>query len=165
MKAHEDLMAELDKTGTHLKYFSQKQDVVLVKNLLASAQHRWEKLTMQIAERARHLDRADHEAKQFRDAWSTLDGWLDASDRSLEAELSVQISTVDPDSIRQQIARHKEFQRSLGAKQSSLDNIYRAGRTLKERCSKDDVQEIQDLLSKLKTKWNNLCLKSVDRYA
>jgi dystonin len=164
MKAHEGLMAELDKMGTHLKYFSQKQDVVLVKNLLSTVQHRWEKATLRLAERARQLDRADHEARQFREAWLALDVWLDASERSLDADATNQISTVDPDAIRAQIARHKEFQRALGSKQSSLDNVNRAGRTLKERCSKNDVEELQDMLTKLKAKWNALCVKSVDRY-
>lgn len=31
---HRETMLHLDKKGTHLKYFSQKQDVILIKNLL-----------------------------------------------------------------------------------------------------------------------------------
>lgn len=31
---HRETMLQLDKKGTHLKYFSQKQDVILIKNLL-----------------------------------------------------------------------------------------------------------------------------------
>ena len=57
-------MIKLDKTGTHLKYFSQKQDVVLIKNLLASVQQRWEKIVSRTAERTRHLERGFKEAKQ-----------------------------------------------------------------------------------------------------
>src|SRR5699024_4065846 len=41
---HRETMLNLDKKGTHLKYFSQKQDVILIKNLLSSVQHRWEKV-------------------------------------------------------------------------------------------------------------------------
>nr|NVI78239.1 short stop [Cucujiformia]NVI78243.1 short stop [Cucujiformia]NVI78248.1 short stop [Cucujiformia]NVI78268.1 short stop [Cucujiformia]NVI78270.1 short stop [Cucujiformia] len=41
--AHREIMLQLDKKGTHLKYFSQKQDVILIKNLLISVQHRWER--------------------------------------------------------------------------------------------------------------------------
>ena len=37
---HRETMLNLDKKGTHLKYFSQKQDVILIKNLLISVQHR-----------------------------------------------------------------------------------------------------------------------------
>ena len=51
VKGHEELMSELDRTGTHLKYFSQKQDVILVKNLLSGVQHRWDKLLLRLAER------------------------------------------------------------------------------------------------------------------
>ena len=54
----------LDKLGTHLKYFSQKQDVILIKNLLSSVQHRWEKIVSRSAERTRHLERGYKEAKQ-----------------------------------------------------------------------------------------------------
>jgi len=163
VKDHEDLMSELDKTGTHLKYFSQKQDVVLVKNLLSSVQHRWDKLLLQVAERQRQLDHADREAHQFRDAWSAFDTWLSCTEDALDADMASPLSTIDPDAIRAQMARHKEFQRALGAKQSVLDTVSRAGRSLRDRCSKTDAVEIQDMLTKIKNKWNNLCGKSVDR--
>ena len=163
VKDHEELMAQLDKTGTHLKYFGQKQDVVLVKNLLSSVQHRWDKLQLGVAERARLLDHADREARQFRDSWSAFDAWLNSTEQTLDADMATPLSTVDPDVIRAQIARHKDFQRALGAKQSALDAVNRAGRNLRDRCSKADAAEIQDMLSKMKTKWNNLCGQSVDR--
>lgn len=34
VSSHREIMLHLDKKGTHLKYFSQKQDVILIKNLL-----------------------------------------------------------------------------------------------------------------------------------
>lgn len=61
---HREAMVALDKMGTHLKYFSQKQDVILIKNLLSSVQHRWEKIVSRSAERTRHLERGYKEAKQ-----------------------------------------------------------------------------------------------------
>ena len=64
IQVHREAMIKLDKTGTHLKYFSQKQDVVLIKNLLASVQQRWEKIVSRTAERTRHLERGFKEAKQ-----------------------------------------------------------------------------------------------------
>jgi len=164
VKDHEKLMRELDKTGNHLKYFSQKQDVVLVKNLMSGVQHRWDKLQLGVAERARLLDHADHEAREFRDSWSKFDSWLDSTEQGLDADMAAPLSTIDPEAIRAQIGRHKEFQRALGAKQSVLDAVNRSGRHLRDRCSKTDAHEIQDMLSKIKNKWNNLCGKSVDRY-
>ena len=71
-------MFALDKMGTHLKYFSQKQDVILIKNLLTSVQHRWEKIVSRSAERTRHLERGYKEAKAFYDGWRDLVqvGWV-----------------------------------------------------------------------------------------
>lgn len=66
VNSHRDHIIELDKTGTHLKYFSQKQDVVLIKNLLLSVQGRWEKLVQRSVERGRQLDDARKRAKQVR---------------------------------------------------------------------------------------------------
>lgn len=63
---------ELDKTGTHLKYFSQKQDVVLIKNLLISVQSRWEKVVQRLVERGRSLDEARKRAKQVRNSAGVL---------------------------------------------------------------------------------------------
>ena len=61
---HREHMIRLDKTGTHLKYFSQKQDVVIIKNLLFGVQQRWEKIVSRSAERTRHLERGYKEAIQ-----------------------------------------------------------------------------------------------------
>lgn len=55
---------ELDKTGTHLKYFSQKEDVVIIKNLLISVQSRWENIVQRSLERGRALDDARKKSKQ-----------------------------------------------------------------------------------------------------
>ena len=67
-----DTMHRLDKLGTHLKYFSQKQDSILVRNELTSAQHRWDKLLSRSAERTRHLDVGYKEAKRFAESWGHL---------------------------------------------------------------------------------------------
>lgn len=64
VNSHREHIIELDKTGTHLKYFSQKKDVVLIKNLLLSVQSRWEKLVQRSVERGRVLDDARKRAKQ-----------------------------------------------------------------------------------------------------
>lgn len=64
VNSHREHIIELDKTGTHLKYFSQKQDVVLIKNLLLSVQGRWEKLVQKSVERGRLLDDSRKRAKQ-----------------------------------------------------------------------------------------------------
>ena len=79
--AQREVMLTLDKKGTHLKYFSQKQDVILIKNLLISVQHRWERVLSKAAERTRSLDHAYKEAKEFHDAWNELYSWLDDAEK------------------------------------------------------------------------------------
>uniref|UniRef100_A0A0B7BLJ0 Dystonin n=2 Tax=Arion vulgaris TaxID=1028688 RepID=A0A0B7BLJ0_9EUPU len=160
VSGHRETMFALDKMGTHLKYFSQKQDIVLIKNLLSSAQHRWEKIVSRSAERTRHLEKGYKEAKQFYDSWKDLIQWLTDAEQALNSETTI---SNEPEKIRSQIAKHKEFQRRLGAKQPVYDSISRAGSTLQTRCPSDDKPAIQALLADLKGRWNAVCGRSVDR--
>ncbi|KAH0622054.1 hypothetical protein JD844_023976 [Phrynosoma platyrhinos] len=161
VNAHRDQIIELDKTGTHLKYFSQKQDVVLIKNLLISVQSRWEKVVQRLVERGRALDDARKRAKQFHEAWNKLTEWLDESEKTLDAELEI---ANDPDKIKMQLAQHKEFQKALGAKHSVYDTTNRSGRSLKEKTTlADDNLKLDDMLSELRDKWDTVCGKSVER--
>ncbi|XP_016852514.2 dystonin isoform X25 [Anolis carolinensis] len=161
VNAHRDQIIELDKTGTHLKYFSQKQDVVLIKNLLISVQSRWEKVVQRLVERGRALDDARKRAKQFHEAWNKLTEWLDESEKTLDAELEI---ANDPDKIKMQLSQHKEFQKALGAKHSVYDTTNRSGRSLKEKTTlADDNLKLDDMLSELRDKWDTVCGKSVER--
>ncbi|XP_014426859.2 dystonin isoform X19 [Pelodiscus sinensis] len=161
VNSHRDQIIELDKTGTHLKYFSQKQDVVLIKNLLISVQNRWEKVVQRLVERGRALDDARKRAKQFHEAWNKLMAWLEESEKSLDSELEI---ANDPDKIKMQLTQHKEFQKSLGAKHSVYDTTNRTGRSLKEKTTlADDNLKLDDMLSELRDKWDTICGKSVER--
>ncbi|XP_066552919.1 dystonin isoform X4 [Amia ocellicauda] len=161
VNSHREQIIELDKTGTHLKYFSQKQDVVLIKNLLISVQSRWEKVVQRSVERGRILDDARKRAKQFQDAWNKLTEWLEESEKALDSELEI---ANDPDKIKMQLAQHKEFQKSLGGKHSVYDTTLRTGRSLKEKtCLDDDTHKLDDMLSELRDKWDTVCGKSVER--
>ncbi|KAM7385701.1 hypothetical protein PAMP_001763 [Pampus punctatissimus] len=161
VNSHRDHIIELDKTGTHLKYFSQKQDVVLIKNLLLSVQGRWEKLVQRSVERGRVLDDARKRAKQFHETWNKLMEWLDESEKSLDSEVEI---ANDPDKIKTQLSQHKEFQKSLGSKHSVYDTTARTGRALKDKTSlQDDKQKLDDMLSELRDKWDTVCGKSIER--
>ncbi|XP_044531853.1 dystonin isoform X1 [Gracilinanus agilis] len=161
VNSHRDQIIELDKNGTHLKYFSQKQDVVIIKNLLISVQSRWEKVVQRLVERGRALDDARKRAKQFHEAWSKLMEWLEESEKTLDSELEI---ANDPDKIKTQLAQHKEFQKALGAKHSVYDTTNRTGRSLKEKTSlTDDNLKLDDMLSELRDKWDTICGKSVER--
>ncbi|XP_055786177.1 dystonin-like isoform X14 [Salvelinus fontinalis] len=161
VNSHREQIVELDKTGTHLKYFSQKQDVVLIKNLLISVQGRWEKVVQRSVERGRLLDDARKRAKQFHETWNKLTEWLDESEKALDSELEI---ANDPDKIKMQLVQHKEFQKALGSKHSLYDTTSRTGRALKDKTSlQDDNQKLDDMLSELRDKWDTVCGKSVER--
>ncbi|KAI5226083.1 dystonin-like [Manis pentadactyla] len=87
--------------------------------------------------------------------------WLEESENSLDSELEI---ANDPDKIKTQLAQHKEFQKSLGAKQSVYDTTNRTGCSLKEKTSlTDDNLKLDDMLSELREKWTIICGKSVER--
>ncbi|XP_032397333.1 dystonin isoform X11 [Etheostoma spectabile] len=161
VNSHREHIIDLDKTGTHLKYFSQKQDVVLIKNLLLSVQGRWEKLVQRSVERGRLLDDARKRAKQFHETWNKLMEWLDESEKTLDSEVEI---ANDPDKIKTQLAQHKEFQKAVGSKHSVYDTTTRTGRALKDKTTlRDDNQKLDDMLSELRDKWDTVCGKSVER--
>ncbi|XP_047667970.1 dystonin isoform X24 [Tachysurus fulvidraco] len=161
VNSHRDQIIELDKTGTHLKYFSQKQDVVLIKNLLLSVQSRWDKVVQRSVERGRLLDDARKRAKQFHESWAKLMEWLEESERALDSELEI---ANDPDKIKMQLAQHKDFQKALGAKHSVYDTTSRTGRALKDKTSlQDDNQKLDGMICELRDKWDTICGKSVER--
>ncbi|XP_069827488.1 microtubule-actin cross-linking factor 1 isoform X3 [Dendropsophus ebraccatus] len=161
VNVHRDQIIELDKTGNQLKFLSQKQDVVLIKNLLLSVQSRWEKVVQRSVERGRYLDDARKRAKQFHEAWKKLVDWLEEAENHLDSELEI---SNDPDKIKLQLSKHKEFQKTLGSKQPVYDTTVRTGRALKEKASlSDDVQRLDHLLGEVRDKWDTVCGKSVER--
>ncbi|KAM6115785.1 microtubule-actin cross-linking factor 1 isoform 2-T2 [Phoenicopterus ruber ruber] len=161
VNAHRDRIIELDQTGNQLKFLSQKQDVVLIKNLLVSVQARWEKVVQRSVERGRALDDARKRAKQFHEAWKKLIDWLEDAENHLDSELEI---SNDPDKIKLQLSKHKEFQKTLGGKQPVYDTTIRTGRALKEKALlPDDTQKLDNLLGEVRDKWDTVCGKSVER--
>ncbi|KAG8451599.1 hypothetical protein GDO86_003700 [Hymenochirus boettgeri] len=161
VNTHREHIIELDKIGNQLKFLSQKQDVVLIKNLLLSVQARWEKVVQRSVERGRSLDDARKRAKQFHEAWKKLVDWLEEAENHLDSELEI---SNDPDKIKLQLTKHKEFQKTLGSKQPVYDTTVRTGRALKEKALlSDDIQKLDHLLGEVRDKWDTVCGKSVER--
>jgi len=94
-----------------------KQDIVLVRNLAQNTRRRFDQVSQRCTERTRQLDVGFREAKSFDDARNRLVMWIDDAATSL-AETEQASITVEPEKIRSQISAHKDFQRSLGSKQS-----------------------------------------------
>ncbi|XP_073668846.1 microtubule-actin cross-linking factor 1, isoforms 1/2/3/4/5 isoform X10 [Paramisgurnus dabryanus] len=161
VNTHRDQVLALEKAGSQLRFASLKQDVVLIKNLLLSVQARWDKLIQRSLERGRHLDEARKRAKQFHEAWRKLTDWLEEAESRLDSELEI---SNEPDKIKVQLAKHKEFQKSLGSKQPVYDTTVRSGKAMRDKATlSDDTQKLDHLLGEVRDKWDTVCGKSVER--
>uniref|UniRef100_W4VR42 Putative short stop n=1 Tax=Corethrella appendiculata TaxID=1370023 RepID=W4VR42_9DIPT len=160
---HRESMLLLDKKGTHLKYFSQKQDVILIKNLLVSVQHRWERVVAKAAERTRSLDHGYKEAREFHDAWSSLTIWLKETETNLDKLAEEASGMNDPSKIKKHLEKLRETQRSLQSKEGLYDGTMRNGKSLMDRAPKSDEQVLSRMLVELKESWKRVCQKSVER--
>ena len=161
VSSQRETMLSLDKKGTHLKYFSQKQDVILIKNLLVSVQNRWEKVVSKSAERTRALDYGFKEAKEFHESWEFLCTWLDEAKDRLE-QMGVQNKN-DPAKIKREIEKLKEFQKELSGKQPMYDSTMKNGKVLTDKAPKPDHPILKEMLTELKNKWLNVCNLSVEK--
>lgn len=160
---HREAMLLLDKKGTHLKYFSQKQDVILIKNLLVSVQHRWERVVAKAAERTRGLDHGYKEAREFHEAWQALLTWLHETESTLDQLAEEAANSNDSAKIKKHLDRLKETQRNLSGKQGQYDTTMRTGKSLVDRAPKTDEPVLIRMLTELKETWTRVCTKSVDR--
>jgi len=94
-----------------------KHDTVLVRNLIQNVGRRFDRVSQRCNERTRQLDIGFREVKAFDDARNLLLAWIDKAATSLAETEQISTAT-EPEKIRSQISVHKDFQRSLGSKQS-----------------------------------------------
>ncbi|XP_056890629.1 microtubule-actin cross-linking factor 1 isoform X17 [Takifugu flavidus] len=161
VNTHREQVLALEKAGSQLRFSSLKQDVVLIKNLLLSVQARWDKLVQRSLDRGRHLDEARKRAKQFHEAWRKLSDWLEEAEKRLDSELEI---SNEPDKIKVQLAKHKEFQKALGSKQPVYDTTVRSGKAMRDKAQLPaDTQKLDNLVGEVRDKWDTVCGKSVER--
>uniref|UniRef100_A0A1A9WHW1 Dystonin n=1 Tax=Glossina brevipalpis TaxID=37001 RepID=A0A1A9WHW1_9MUSC len=163
VSTHREAMLLLDKKGTHLKYFSQKQDVILIKNLLVSVQHRWERIVSKAAERTRALDHGYKEAREFNDSWSNMMQYLEETETMLDQIIEEAANSKEPQKIKKCISKIKDTHRQLTGKQSSYDSTMRSGKNLIERAPKSDEPIMGKMLCELKDRWSRVLTKSIER--
>lgn len=51
----------------------------------------------------------------------------------------------------------------LGTKTTAFDNVNRLGHALKDKCPKEEVPVIQDMLNQVKLNWSSICSKAIDK--
>ncbi|XP_059607518.1 dystonin isoform X1 [Phlebotomus argentipes] len=159
---HRETMLLLDKKGTHLKYFSQKQDVILIKNLLVSVQHRWERVVAKTSERTRALDHGYKEAQEFYDAWFSLVQYLREADENINT-LTADLASKKPTNAKKCLEKLQEIQRNVSQRQGQYDTVMRNGKQLKERAPKSDEPALTRMLGELKELWTRVCSVLTDR--
>lgn len=163
VSTHREAMLLLDKKGTHLKYFSQKQDVILIKNLLVSVQHRWERVVSKAAERTRALDHGYKEAREFNDAWNNMMQYLQETETVLDQIIEEATASKEPQKIKKYISKLKETHRQLASRQQLYDTTMRSGKNLMERSPKGDEVVLGKMLTELKEQWTRVWSKSIER--
>ena len=115
--SHREAISSLSSIKASASDARTKQDVVLVRNLIQNAGRRFDHVCQRCAERTRQLDVGFREANAFEDARNRLLAWISNAATSL-AETEQLSTATEPEIIRSQISVHKDFQRSLGVKQS-----------------------------------------------
>jgi len=185
MSTHRELFSDLEKMKTELKASGSagnKQDLVLMNNLVNNLGKRFERMHIQVLDRSKLLETGHKESRLFYDAWKSLTAWLDETESALDSE-NTTVET-EPDKLRSQLHRHRELQRTLGSKQPTFDGVLRIGRSLQQKSDQaktrrdaaraagsapaeeedvEDSQTIHSMLGDLKSKWTSVCNKSVDR--
>lgn len=137
----------------------------MIKNRLISTQNRWEKLVSRSAERTKDLERGYKETKQFYDLWQPLIEYLNQTLSVLAQEQSQALGTNNPTKIKQLLAKHKEFHRSLMQKQPQYDSAVKLGRRLADKFDSDaaDRAQLQEILNEVKSKWQAASQQSTER--
>lgn len=79
--------------------------------------------------------------------WKDMMEWMQKAETLLDADTSV---SNDHATIKAQIIKHREFQRSLGAKQPIYDGVNRMGRSMKDKSPEPDRPEIIHSLTRPK---------------
>uniref|UniRef100_A0AA82N0U4 Plectin n=1 Tax=Schistosoma mansoni TaxID=6183 RepID=A0AA82N0U4_SCHMA len=158
---HRDALINLDRLASQIQCQSQKQDVILVKNLLSSIHTRWEQLVSRSAERTRQLNTGLKEASNFLDNWTSLTDWLKEQLASLEED-GDRVAT-RPEKVAYQLALHRELQRALSTRTVAYDGVRRYARQLRDRAPVCDHDELDDMVSELKHLWQAVCTKALAR--
>nr|CAH8874926.1 unnamed protein product [Trichobilharzia regenti] len=158
---HRDALINLDRLGSQIQCQAQKQDVILVKNLLSSIHTRWEQLVSRSAERTRQLNTGLKEATNFLDNWTTLTDWLKEQLAALEED-GDRVAT-RPEKVAYQLALHRELQRQLSTRTVTYDAVRRYARQLRDRAPVCDHDELDDMVSELKHLWQAVCAKALTR--
>ncbi|XP_075703778.1 microtubule-actin cross-linking factor 1, isoforms 6/7-like isoform X2 [Rhinoderma darwinii] len=162
IETYDTKLYDLESVCSRLKDVSRKQESDLTQSLVQSARERLGKVQERAAERGRSLEESGRQAKQYSESRQKLLEWLNEVDRTLESQ---QIDTsVSQEHIKQQLSKHKDFQKILRSKRPIYEATLRSGRALREKIRlPQDEQLMDESLGHLRERWEDVCSRSTER--
>lgn len=146
-----EFMLSLEKKATNFNNFAQKQDKILIKNLLTSVQTRWQKIVSLSEDHMRSLETAYEDSRDFQNSWDAIYNWL--SQAEIQLKESPFKNKNDAIQIKKAIQEHKLFQKELSQKHVEYDGTMKKGKHLLGKAPKSEELIIQNMLTDLKNKW------------
>lgn len=150
----------LRKTAENVVDRCVPEDAELVNKELEDLSKKWKNLNNKLKERKKVLDENYEQSKVFFEGYEQLMAFLDDIEGKINNDLSV---GRDANSVKSQMRKHKEFQNELGKKQTKLNIIVKAGKTLCDKSQPEEVEVIDEKIGSLRGRWDAVCVLSVDR--
>ena len=142
----------LSDKGDHIKSYSQKEDVNIIMNVLASVKEKLVSVTAKSQERQHALDCGNKDALEFQEAFDSMKKQFGNVQTRLEGVHTG--LTHNPESNKEKLVRHKELLKEFVEDQNRYEITMKAGKVCMASC--DDPLLIS-MAEELKNRRITLC--------
>lgn len=103
------------------------------------------------------------ESQNLASSWKDLTDWLNEKLNTRLLESTWCSVSTQPEILMQELTQHREFQRDLGVHSATYDAVRRNLVKVKDKAPREDLIELNRMLSELKYLWNTVCAKSLEK--